>query len=397
MGPMPLTTSKRWFTAIPLPYSERGAFWDRDMGLICLGLKEAGVDARFVALGQPGVHDDVPLVLGKLEDLQTADWWRQWNLDGVALASWAAPRYEPLARAIKQSGTRLVLKLDSNGTKAPHVDFGRYLLHCYITERDRGAVISAGMAFAKSLLFRMAPAVYLRPMLQHLSHADILSIESPIALQRMRRLLLKVGRPDLASRLRVCAHPAKSEAAYDPSVPKEKLIVAAGRWESFVKGAPLLMQVLGQTLAREPDYSAIIAGSGEEQLRALAANIPEAVRSRIQIVGRMDHASLCRLYLKCRVMVVSSWYESFHIASAEALCGGCSVVGPAEIPSMNWFASTGSGTVAVRRTARDMSDALGAELAAWQAGERDPAQISRCWRGRVTPLAVARRILGYFE
>src|SRR5580658_2666784 len=103
----------RWLWAIPMEYSEDGAFWVRDGGLICRGFKMLGVDARFVALGQPGERKDMPLITCSLEQMRQADWWKQWDVDGVLFASWALPRYEPIARAIKVAGIKLILMLDT--------------------------------------------------------------------------------------------------------------------------------------------------------------------------------------------------------------------------------------------------------------------------------------------
>src|SRR5277367_1310178 len=93
----------RWLWAIPMVYSEDGAFWVRDGGLICRGFRMLGVDARFVALGQPGERNDVPLITCTLEQMQQAAWWKRLEVDGVLLSSWALPRYEPIARAIKSA------------------------------------------------------------------------------------------------------------------------------------------------------------------------------------------------------------------------------------------------------------------------------------------------------
>src|SRR5271168_2300455 len=101
----------RWFCAIPMDYRVDGAFWDRDSGLVCQGFRKLGMDSRFVALGQPSQREDMPLILCTLVQMQDANWWRQWNLEGVILTAWALPCYEPIARAIKTAGVKLNLAL----------------------------------------------------------------------------------------------------------------------------------------------------------------------------------------------------------------------------------------------------------------------------------------------
>ncbi len=113
--------SRRWFCAIPLKYSEAGRFWVRDAGLVCQGLRMLGMDSRFVALGEPGMREDVPLITCTPEQMEDAKWWGQWNLEVVLLYSWALPCYEPIARAIKAAGTKVFIILDTDGVVSPHV------------------------------------------------------------------------------------------------------------------------------------------------------------------------------------------------------------------------------------------------------------------------------------
>ena len=107
----PSEVTHRWLTAIPMSYSEDPAFWTRDGGLMCLGFRKAGFDSRFVALGPPCIREDLPLVLGTFEQFHDPAWWSQLGAHGVFLTSWGAPRFEGIARAIKQSGALLFCKL----------------------------------------------------------------------------------------------------------------------------------------------------------------------------------------------------------------------------------------------------------------------------------------------
>ena len=82
-----------------------------------------------------------------------------------------------------------------------------------------------------------------------------------------------------------------------------------------------------------------------------------------------------------------------NISSAEALCCGCSVVGPAEIASMHEYVAASSGTLAWTRRTEDFSDAVEAEILAWRQGQRDPVAISAHYCGLLSPEAIAQKIL----
>lgn len=390
---MSIQPNRKWLTAIPLPWREDPAFWEREAGVLCLGLRANGVEARFVTLGEPKLYDDRPLINGTAEQWKDPAWWKQWGAEAVVLYSWAAPAFEPMARAIKASGSRLIVRMDSDGISSPRVAFWRFLSVQYFGARDAGKSLPPLRAVVSTLLFRFVPRFWDRPLLQHLGHADLILIESPIACQRLLRLFRSLKREDIADK--VCTMPAqiRDEFIYDPAIPKQRRILAVGRWDATQKDAPMLVRVLGAVLAQAPDYTALVAGAGEEGLRQLLAQLPATVRDRIQIVGRQTHRQLWQLYQESQMLFFPSRYEGFPNAAAEALSCGCSIVGPARIASLNYCASHSSGTLAFRRTGHDLADALGAEVAAWRDGEREPRAISAHWHPRVSARSVAARIM----
>jgi|SRR5688572_9030509 len=390
---MPEFTGKRWLTAIPIVYEENGAFWDRDCGLLTLGMLKIGVDSKFVALGEPQVRKDVPLILGPLEQWSRPEWWKQWRADGVMFNSWGAPRYEPIARAIKESGARLIIRLDTDGFKSPRTHFFRFLKNTYTYAKDCGPRPAGLYALAKTLLFRFAPSAYDHGMVRHLEHADGIIVESPLARAIVARYLQGRGRADLAARLRMVAHPIKDEFCHDPAVPKEPRVLVVGRCASYQKDTPLLMGVLERTLPHNRDYRATIIGSGMEKVRSWHARLPQPIRERVSIAGRLEHADLKRHYQQSRIIVFTSRFEGFPVAGEEALACGCSVVAPGTLPSVQYMTLEGSGTCSISRRANDLGDALAAEMQLWRQSLRDPRRISDLWRPRVAASAVAAQVV----
>lgn len=390
---MPEFTGKRWLTAIPLVYKENSGFWDRDCGLLTLGMLKIGVDSKFVALGPPEVKKDVPLILSGLEQWRQPDWWKQWKAEGIFFNSWGAPRYEAVARAMKASGARLVVRLDTDGFKSPRTHFFRFLKNTYYNARDCGPRPAAPFALVKTLLFRFVPSVYDHGTLRHFEHADAIIVESPLARAMVGRYLHGRGRADLAAKLRLVAHPVKDEFCYDPAVPKKSRMLVVGRCATYQKDAPLLMRVLERTLPHNPDYTATIIGSGLEKLQSWHARLPESIRERVNIAGRLDHTALKRHYQESRIIIFTSRFEGFPVAGEEALVCGCSAVVPGTLPSMPYMVSESSGTCSISRRTNDMCDALAAEMEMWRRGFRDPKRISDLWRPRVAASAVAAQVV----
>jgi glycosyltransferase involved in cell wall biosynthesis len=323
--------------------------------------------------------------------MMDANWWRQWHLEGVLLYAWALPRYEPIARAIKGADVKLNLVLDSSGIVHPAVWPRRYLQEKYYVERDGKKWFSAGRALLKTLAATF-PARH-NGTLRHLEHGDFLVLPSPLAQQRYSRFLLAVGRPDLARRLRFVPYAVTPEMIWEPSIHKQPVIIAVGRWQSFQKGTPILVRVLERVLSEQPGYSCRIIGSGEECVRRLMQPANDDCKSRMNVVGPVNHQQLARHYQESQIILFSSYYEGSPIAGHEALCCGCSVVGDIRVSSMSYFASVSSGTVSCDLSVNNLRDALHVEIDAWRRGDRDPMQISATWAGRMHPDRVARAFL----
>jgi glycosyltransferase involved in cell wall biosynthesis len=383
----------RWFAAIPLPPREHEdvTFWARDCALWCRGFELVGVESKVVALGELCQRQDRPLILAPLQQMGEPAWWKQWHLDGVVLYSWALRQYEPIAQAIKQAGAKLVLYLDTGGIVSPHVWPWMYWRTVAITEQGRGRWFPRAVALLRTLAASLPQRHVAR--LRHLELADLVAVPTPMAKQRYSRYLLAVHRPDLLARL--CCIPSliEDKMTYDAQVPKKPVITAVGGWHRVVKNPQRLVQVLGRVLSRQPSYSARVIGPGAERIQQEIRKLKGAGADRIQVLGPVPPDKVRLYYQDSQISLCSSFSESFHMASAEALCCGCSVVGDVRIASMPFFTSYASGTVACNLSLGAMSDAVLAEVEAWQAGERDPVQISRYWTAKLHPQHAARKLL----
>jgi hypothetical protein len=153
-------------------------------------------------------------------------WWRQWNLEGVVLYSWALPRFTRVTRALKEAGVKVVLVLDADGVRSPQVWFSRYLHTKYVYARMERRFFPWAVALAKTL--GALPRSHYTQTLQHLELADWIGVPSPLGMQRFSRFLLHCGRPDLVPRLTLLHHPVASHMTYNPAVRKQPLIGGRG-------------------------------------------------------------------------------------------------------------------------------------------------------------------------
>jgi hypothetical protein len=129
---------------------------------------------------------------------------------------------------------------------------------------------------------------------------------------------------------------------YDTTIPKEKLVVAVGRWDdNKVKGTNLLLQTSKLAAVRDPSLHIEIYGRPNEAITQWHACLPNHLQGRIHIKGVVPNTQITQGLQRARISFCTSLRERYHTVSAEAHCCGCSAIGPdvPEIPSMKWFAT----------------------------------------------------------
>ena len=387
--------------AIPLPYAENVGYWSRDLGLVVVALKTLGHDATFVALGEESDPiGDKPLKLVSRKTMADAAWWQALRADGIILNTWSATRYEDILTAALSAGCPVIEKMDPDGVRSPRIWFWHYFIETWSGHRDEESAVyrtlAGPLAFARACLLLGFPGLLDRRLAACMAKPPVLAVETPIAVERIKRFIRELGEP--VPRVVCIPHPVDEHyVGLDASVPRQNKLVSVGRWTAHQKNFSLLLKILGDFLARHPDWIADVVGGLPDDLQSQTARIPSATLSRIRFCGKVEREELAKHYRSAKIFVMSSRYESFNIAAAEALCCGCSVVGPVEIPSIPFFTGRASGTPACRYSARHLGDALCAETEAWNQGWRNPAQISADWLKIVGSKVIAGQIIDAIE
>jgi hypothetical protein len=115
-------TNFRIFTCTPVDFAGDVSFFSRDRGMFCRGLRSLGIDSQAIMPGSASFGDDPLLIRTNAENLSDAACWRGHGLDAVILYSWAAPRYTPIAAAIKKADIRLMVCMDTCGVISPQAN-----------------------------------------------------------------------------------------------------------------------------------------------------------------------------------------------------------------------------------------------------------------------------------
>lgn len=396
-----ITSGRKVLAVIPLPYSESGRFWERDMGLLVSGLRNHDIDARLVAFGQPQAQDPKrPLILGSLGDMENPAWWKHQAPWGAVLNTWSAPRYDRIRQAALAATPRVLEKLDTDGVRSPRIwpsyywraTLGSYLDSPVKTKRLFAPVLTL-LRMGATAIF---PALLDEKMARAMGRLPVVAAESPIATARMQRFLRRFGH----HKTQVVTIPHPSAAA--PAIPinetkRSNTVISVGRWHTYQKNFPLLLSVLERFLALRPGWNAKIVGELPKSTQSPEPRVPETLRGRIHFHGLIPHHEMSPVYQCSKIFLMTSRFESYNIAAAEALCCGCSVVGPGDIASVPFFVSSSSGTSACRQSPSHLLDALCAEANAWETGWRDPDAISQKWLAIVGVQAVSKLVINMLE
>jgi glycosyltransferase involved in cell wall biosynthesis len=293
----------------------------------------------------------------------------------------------------------LVEKLDTDGVKSPKIWFFRYLVRDLVNYHYSYPFLRKANIFIKAILralvVYMLPDILDKKMVRGMSQVPVFAAETPLAVARVKRFLRLYNAAPMP-RVVTIPHPANTaEMRLLPGDLKENIVMAVGRWDDAVKGWPLLLEIARRFLAIRHDWKMVIVGD-TPAFSAKASREIASLRDRLVLTGPLEHQQLSGWNRKAKIYLLTSHCETFNIAAAEALCCGCSVVGPAQIASVSYFIGSQSGTSSHLRTPDHMTDALIAEVDQWEAGKRDPVGISRASLQNFDAEAVAKCYLDLF-
>lgn len=355
------------YTCTPVAFHANRGFHIRDTGLIARHLRRLGLQSKCI-MPLPYYDDDDDLehlIRVDMDQLKDAAWWRSLSIDGVVLYSWAAPKYNAIARAIHQAGLKLLLHLDSNG-------------------RFWGLQWEQSCLLQKlKLCIRIPITDFLRA--RHMRYADYITAAPPVTESLRHRLFYG---SDIANKGRTMACPVACECAYNGS-PKQPLILFIGRWDDLFQKRPEYMMaalehLFGPLAPSLPEGTcAAIFGKLTPELKSWHGTLPGHIRQAVQLKGYVDNAQLPAFYSRAQILACNSRYESSHIVAAEALCCGASIVSanrPGDLRAVHWYTTKDSGRIAQQDTPESFAESLRDELLAWQSGARSPQAIASTWQ-----------------
>jgi len=389
----------RWYTCTPVAFKGDDTFFNRDSGLFCKAFQEIGIESKAV-MPLPAQDGDWPdLIRTDYKNLESSDWWRSQNIDGVVLYAWTKTRYTPIARAIHNSGAKLVLYMDVGALTYPWKDwlFGTKLLFRAQKLKHPHSYIPRAI-FEIIRAHTLTPANYIRRR-NHLEYADLIGFPSPPAIEAYKRIPLLMSKKSRRA-ITLTPAPVASHFKYDPQIPKQDRIIAVGRWDDEETKRPrFLMKALEIFCQHNGTFQIDIFGSTPDFIKQWHSQLPNTTQSRIHLHGVVKSIELINWYQKAKLCLCTSIREGAHIVSEEAVCCGCSVVtSPSPgLQTVQWYASENSGTIATNDTAKSFFHAILKEVNAWSNNDRNPQQISKHWCPILHASETATKITEFFK
>jgi hypothetical protein len=387
-----------WYTCTPVSFGGGEDFFCRDSGLICKGLQSLGLECKSI-MPLPAHPEDITkdLIRTNPENLARSEWWYNIGASSVVLYSWGHPKYRQVAEAIHASGAKLFINLDSGGIISPRVTpelykravMGKQIrLHGPLLGTLTGSILNIAYLF-------YIPNIIDPGRIAHLRAATAIGCISPNALA-LWRLWAGTYAPELVERMHLVPNPVAGYFKYDPSIPKQDIVIAIGRWEDEeVKRPRLLVESITETARRRSTTEFHIFGKEGHILLDWYSSLQSNIRKRVYLHGKVPNKDIFNFFQKSRISLCASSHEGSHVASEEALCTGATIVAPlrAELNALLWYVSHNSGRLAVEDSAQGLAEALLLELEAWDSGEHDPVSISTYWCNKLSVGAVSNRII----
>lgn len=390
----------KWFTCTPVAFGGGEDFFARDSGLLSRGFRAIGVESRAVMPGERKPEDLEELIRTDYAHLESAGWWKSQGLDGVVLYAWGRPKFRKVAQAIRSAGIRLVLNQDSGGLVGPRCGFKSWVAEQRILS-GAGRVPGGWIGFAKLACRGLTLGLVVTDPLRafHLRQGDRIAAVSPKAAEHYQKLCASYVGGGTEDRVVFVPHPVDPRFTA-ASGTRDRRVIAVGRWhDERQKRTSLLMAVLETVLREDPHVGVDLVGNPGEVLPRWHRAMPVALRDRVRLHGRTSPDRVREFLRQARVAYCPSAFESFHIASAEALCSGCSVVAGRSVSmaSFEWFVGDGDGRLAETDDREGHAETLLEELSAWDRGERSPVEIGERWSARLHAPRVAMQVIALFD
>lgn len=371
---------------------------DKDPGIIARSLATLGYEVTIYCFqtetinpAKTGAPDPNGLEIKTITTAQmrSASFWLAEGKEAVLVYSWLSLRFTPLLKALKSAGSKIVLKLDSDG---------RLLYPLRPSYLRVKGLTSSGqdmwLYFLRLIQWYIFPKLISRQRLGQLTLANAVIIESPQASQNLKNSLDFWRREDLKAKINFIPNPLSPEIEIsDVSCPKTNLLISIARWEDKRKNAAGLIKTLA-TIDLPDDWEILLIGTGSLKLQTKIKRHNPTLK--ITTREQVDHQDIFSYLSSAKIFLAPSLADSFNLAALEALGCGCSLAAT-PLESFQFFASGGQyGTIATDFKTVNLQAAINSEIAKWNQGKYQPMITADYWRQELSAAKVSQTLSNLF-
>lgn len=374
-----------------IDYYVKGQSQHKDPLTIPFAMKQLGCEIVLIScndLSEVGLqlHGFEVLPLVEVE----ARGWKSYGFNGVVFATRLDAKFTRTVRNIHESGLRLVIKADTDGT------WGYPIPPNYLRARP---MLVSPVNVLRHLKWRLPLKYGVAGKIDQLYFADAVVVESPGAAVNATSVLLHWGQANLARKLHFIPNPVSPDALSLPiNEQKGDRIVVVGRWEDRgVKNTQTMLRTVEKFLATNIEFDFEIIGSGldEDEVRKYLGK--DLAAGRVSVIPEIPYKNLQERIGQAKVVLIPSTLESFCFVAIEALCAGASIV-VTPIESLIYIAGGGRwGSVARGFDREHILAALTYEIQAWKLGLRNSEKISEIARKEFQPHNIAMQYVNLFK
>jgi len=349
----------------------------KEVGQIVLGLNDIGYESFLITEKKEILkNSQVPLLQEERKHLFSSEFWKNNDSEAVIFITHFHGIYTDVLKYAKESGKKVIIKADSDGRITFPVPprFWIMLRPYPIPER------------AKNLL-RFIKGIILYPrkistIIRQVEIADIITFESPKAVENFRKILRFARREDLIKKVYLCPSPVADDVISSP-LPKEKtdMIVSVANWKAFLQKNTYQIEKAVSYLLKKYKWEIKLVGDAQ-------SNSP-------LFLGKKEHREVIELMSFAKINIVPSIYESFCLSAAESLCMGCTLVGtPIEV--IDFYLSPGPCVVADGFLYKNIVKAVEKAMN-WEIELYERRELAKLWRKKLSRRTIARQIINIIE
>lgn len=322
-------------------------------------------------LPQPSSH---LLKKATYSDWCSPKFWQETNADIVLLYGGLAKNMLPVAKAIKQSNAKLILKMDSAFGIIGFFDntIINIKRSYWFSKQGKSCFQSILIALVKQ--FSMLIKRRNEFLTEYLSYFDLITAENPYAVETTKKWLINNKLEDINKRVEFMSHPVPEHFIYiQDSLPKENIVIAvAMNWANPLKRGKLLGKSLSLFLKLKPNWKAIIVGNNTN---IITDQISSNLLSQVEIHPPMLSNDIQPLYSKSKIFILPSGSEGSPNVLTESLCCGCSEVISPELFHLKYIEENEDGRLAKKSTPSEFTKAIIAEAEKWNTNLYNPTEI----------------------